>query len=119
MDKKNTDDLQQDGCKLQVGGNDTTQSEKRNGSIAEAAPSTLEKDTGTSKIKAQSVKVGKTQSGPLVPGTVVGHYLPERGRPFERYAVIFILHLCFCSYVGLCLEVLEKMEWNGKGWDKM
>lgn len=79
LDKNNSDNLQQDG----LGGNDVPLSEKRNGSIAEATPS--EKDFGTSKVKTQSVKAGKAQSGPLVPGTVLGHYLPERGRLFDRF----------------------------------
>ncbi|XP_027367587.1 serine/threonine-protein kinase BLUS1-like [Abrus precatorius] len=85
--KKNSDKLQQDEFTLQVGrfSNDISQSEKRNGSIAEATSSTSEKDVGTSKVKIQSVKLGKTQSGPLVPGSVLGHSLPERGRAFERF----------------------------------
>ncbi|KAI5394840.1 serine/threonine-protein kinase BLUS1 isoform X1 [Lathyrus oleraceus] len=85
VDKRHSDNSQQDESTLQVGGNDVPQSDKRNGLIAEATASTSEKDVGTSKIKTQAVKVGKTQSGPLVPGTVLGHYLPERGRLFERF----------------------------------
>ncbi|CAK8572203.1 unnamed protein product [Lathyrus sativus] len=85
VDKRNSDNSQHDESTLQVGGNDVPQSDKRNGLIAEATTSTSEKDVGTSKIKTQAVKVGKTQSGPLVPGTVLGHYLPERGRLFERF----------------------------------
>jgi len=77
--------LQQDEFAVQVGSNDIPQSEKRNGSVAEATTSsTLENDIGTSKIKSQSVKLGKTQSGPLVPGSVLGHSLSEKGRAFER-----------------------------------
>ncbi|XP_014513537.1 serine/threonine-protein kinase BLUS1 [Vigna radiata var. radiata] len=85
MDKKNSNNLQQDEFAVQVGSNDIPQSEKRNGSVAEATSSTLENDTGTSKIKSQSVKLGKTQSGPLVPGSVLGHSLSEKGRAFERF----------------------------------
>ncbi|XP_004495505.1 uncharacterized protein [Cicer arietinum] len=85
VDIRNSDNLQQDESALQVGGNDVQQSDKRNGSIAEAAPSTSEKDMGTSKIRTQSMKIGKTQSGPLMPGAVLGSYLPERGRLFERF----------------------------------
>ncbi|XP_058770678.1 serine/threonine-protein kinase BLUS1-like [Vicia villosa] len=85
VDQRNSDNAQQDESTLQVGGNEVSQSDKRNGLIAEASASTSEKDVGTSKIKTQAVKVGKTQSGPLVPGTVLGHYLPERGRLFERF----------------------------------
>ncbi|PNY10625.1 serine/threonine-protein kinase fray2-like protein [Trifolium pratense] len=83
VEKRNSDNSQQDDFTLQVGDNDVPQSDKVNGSIAEATTSTSEKDVGTSKIKTQPVKFGKTQSGPLVPGTVLGHYLPERGRLFE------------------------------------
>lgn len=95
MDIRNSDNLQQDESALQVGGNDVQQSDKRNGSIAEAAPSTSEKDMGTSKIRTQSMKIGKTQSGPLMPGAVLGSYLPERGRLFERYIAYFIAYICF------------------------
>ncbi|KAK6646171.1 hypothetical protein PHAVU_L005401 [Phaseolus vulgaris] len=85
LDKKNSKNLQQDEFALQVGSNDIPQSEKRNGSVAEATSSTSENDMGTSKIKSQSVKLGKTQSGPLVPGSVLGHSLSEKGRAFERF----------------------------------
>ncbi|TKY52015.1 Serine/threonine-protein kinase fray2 [Spatholobus suberectus] len=85
VDKKNSNNLQQDVVTLQVGSNYIPQSEKRNGSVAEATSSTLEKDVGTSKVKTQSVKLGKTQSGPLMPGSVLGHSLSERGRAFERF----------------------------------
>lgn len=114
MDKKNSDNLQQDG----LGGNDVSQSEKRNGSIAEATPSTLEKDIGTSKVKTQSVKAGKAQSGPLVPGTVLGHYLPERGRLFDRYIFILYLFLFLC-WVLFGSSGENVMERKGKGWDEM
>ncbi|KAK7278317.1 hypothetical protein RJT34_23344 [Clitoria ternatea] len=83
--KRNSDNLQQDEFTFQEGKNDMPQSEKRNGSISEATPSTLEKDVGTSKVKMQSVKVGKTQSGPLVPASVIGHSSSEKGRAFERF----------------------------------
>lgn len=99
MGKKHSDNLQQDEFKLKVGGNDIPQSEKRNGSIAEATPSTVEKDMGTSKIKTQPEKMRKTQSGPLVPGIVHGHSLPERGRPFERYVV-------FSDYISVFFLLL-------------
>lgn len=66
---------------------------KRNGSIAEATASTSDKDMGTSKTKTQSVKSRQTQSGPLVPGTVIGHSLSERGRASERYIISYCL--CF------------------------
>ncbi|KAK7344102.1 hypothetical protein VNO77_13365 [Canavalia gladiata] len=87
MGKKNSDNLQQDKFTLQVGSssNEIPQSEKRNGSIAEATPSTSEKDVGTSKGKTQSAKLGKTQSGPLMPGSALGHSIPDRGRVFERF----------------------------------
>ncbi|KAL5068493.1 hypothetical protein RYX36_019380 [Vicia faba] len=85
VDKRNSDNSQQDESTLQVGGNDVPHNDKINGLVAEATESTSEKDVGTSKIKTQAVKAGKTQSGPLVPGTVLGHYLPERGRLFERF----------------------------------
>ncbi|KAK7260704.1 hypothetical protein RIF29_26971 [Crotalaria pallida] len=55
---------------------------RRNGSLAEAT-STIEKDVGMSKIKTQSAKSRQTQSGPLVPGTVISHSSAEKGRPFE------------------------------------
>ncbi|CAJ1976348.1 unnamed protein product [Sphenostylis stenocarpa] len=83
--RKNSNNFQQDEFALQVGSNDIPQSEKRNGSVAEATPSTSENDVGTSNVKTQSVKLGKTQSGPLVPGAVLGHSLSERGRAFERF----------------------------------
>ncbi|KAL2600942.1 hypothetical protein AAZV13_10G140100 [Glycine max] len=85
VDKKNSNNLQQDEFTSQVGSNDIPKSEKRNGSVAEATPSTLENDVGTSKVKTQSVKLGKTQSGPLMPGLVLGHSSSERGRTFERF----------------------------------
>uniref|UniRef100_A0A0R0GGQ5 Protein kinase domain-containing protein n=1 Tax=Glycine max TaxID=3847 RepID=A0A0R0GGQ5_SOYBN len=57
---------------------------KRNGSITEATTSTLEKDIGMCKIKGQSRKIRQTQSGPLLPGTVLSHSALERGRTLER-----------------------------------
>ncbi|MED6175260.1 hypothetical protein PIB30_076780 [Stylosanthes scabra] len=69
---------------LEVGGSHTSQNEKRNGLLAEASPSTQDKDTGMSKTKTQSTRIRKTQSGPLVPGMVLGHSLPDRGSTFER-----------------------------------
>ncbi|XP_061346970.1 serine/threonine-protein kinase BLUS1-like isoform X2 [Gastrolobium bilobum] len=83
--KKYSDNLQQDEFTLQVGGNDIPQNEKRNGLIAEATPSISEKDMGISRVKTQSLKTCKTQSGPLVPGAVLGHSIPDRGRAFERF----------------------------------
>ncbi|KAL2325252.1 hypothetical protein Fmac_024310 [Flemingia macrophylla] len=84
VDKKNSNNLQQDEFMAQVGSSNIPQSEKRNGSVAEATPSTSDKDAGASKVKTQSGKLGKTHSGPLVPGSVLGHSLPERGRVLER-----------------------------------
>lgn len=110
MDKRHSDNSQQDESTLQVGGNDVPQSDKRNGLIAEATASTSEKDVGTSKIKTQAVKVGKTQSGPLVPGTVLGHYLPERGRLFERYVLYCILYHCYLFLNWVIFGSFR--EWN-------
>lgn len=62
---------------------------KRNGSVSEATTSTSEKDIGTSKNRSQPVKSRQTQSGPLVPGAVIGHSLSERVRSSERYIVFF------------------------------
>lgn len=100
MDKKNSDNSQQDEFTLEVGGNDTPQSEKRNGLVAEATPSTLEKDAGTSKTKTQSMRIRKTQSGPLVPGTVLGHSLPDRGSTFERYISFSYYIFVFALILG-------------------
>ncbi|KAI4326785.1 hypothetical protein L6164_019320 [Bauhinia variegata] len=107
--KKNSDKTPQDELTSQLRGNDIQQSEylnkkgkipendflesggpkniiwKRNGSNTEATTSTTEKDTVPSMIKSQSLKNRQTQSGPLMPGTVLGHSLSERGRPFERF----------------------------------
>lgn len=113
MDKKNSKNLQQDAFTSQVGSsNDVPQSEKRNGSLAEVTPSTSEKDVGTSKVKTQSVKLGKTQSGPLMPGTVLGLSLPERGRAFERY-IVFSYYIFIVVLILGCYWKFE-MEWNGK-----
>ncbi|KAG4958203.1 hypothetical protein JHK87_034836 [Glycine soja] len=62
---------------------------KRNGSITEATTSTLEKDIGMCKIKGQSRKIRQTQSGPLLPGTVLSHSALERGRTLERSCYSF------------------------------
>ncbi|XP_019431254.1 PREDICTED: serine/threonine-protein kinase 4-like isoform X2 [Lupinus angustifolius] len=83
--KMNSDNLQQDEFMLQVGGNDIPQIEKKNGLIVETIPSILEKDMGTSKIKSQPLKIGKTRSGPLMPSMILSHSLPERGHAFERF----------------------------------
>ncbi|XP_028774684.1 serine/threonine-protein kinase fray2 isoform X2 [Neltuma alba] len=107
--KKNLDNLPQDEFTSLPDSNDVRQSEsldqrgkivesnlpelgsskniiwKRNGSVAEATASTLEKDIGTSKTRSQSLKSRQTQSGPLVPGTVIGHSLSERVRTSERF----------------------------------
>ncbi|KAK7306850.1 hypothetical protein VNO77_44810 [Canavalia gladiata] len=57
---------------------------KRNESITEATTSSVEKNIGTGKIKGQPVKSRQTQSGPLLPGTVLSPSSLERGRTLER-----------------------------------
>lgn len=123
MGEKNSVNSQQDEFTLQVGGNDITQSDKRNESIVEATSTTLEKDMETSKVKTP-VKIVKTQSGPLVPGTVLSHSFSERGRAFERYIVfsyyiftfVLVLGYIFGSFRENHGKALDIREWSGMEW---
>ncbi|XP_057967422.1 serine/threonine-protein kinase BLUS1-like isoform X2 [Malania oleifera] len=48
-------------------------------------PSTSDKEMVSSKTRTQSLKSRQTQSGPLMPGVVLGNSLSERGRISERW----------------------------------
>ncbi|XP_051145147.1 uncharacterized protein LOC127261043 isoform X2 [Andrographis paniculata] len=56
---------------------------KRSGSITDLTQPMVEKDT-TTKIRNQTGRPRQTQSGPLAPGTVLSHSIPERPRNLER-----------------------------------
>jgi len=66
---------------------------ERNGSISEAMTSNVEKDIIMTKIKGQMVKSRQTQSGPLLPVTVLSHSRSERGRTSQRYFIFFVSYL--------------------------
>ncbi|KAL2524902.1 Protein kinase superfamily protein [Abeliophyllum distichum] len=53
----------------------------------ELPPPILEKDTAQSKTRIQMAKARETQSGPLMPGTVLSHSMSERARYLERYEI--------------------------------
>ncbi|XP_027931915.1 serine/threonine-protein kinase BLUS1-like isoform X3 [Vigna unguiculata] len=57
---------------------------KRNGSTSEAMTSNIQKDIIMSKIRGQTVKTRQTQSGPLLPVTVLNHFKSEREQTSER-----------------------------------
>lgn len=59
-------------------------SQDRNGSSIELMPSISEKEVTQPKSKTETVKSRQTQSGPLMPGMVLGHSLSERVRTSER-----------------------------------
>lgn len=58
---------------------------KRNGTSNEAEASTSGQDIVQGKTKTQLPKGRQTQSGPLLPGTVLSHSLSERVRGSERF----------------------------------
>ncbi|XP_071917301.1 uncharacterized protein [Coffea arabica] len=57
---------------------------RKNGSKTELPPPISEKDSLLAKSRPQTVKGRQTQSGPLMPGMVVGQSIPERARTSER-----------------------------------
>ncbi|KAK4400251.1 Serine/threonine-protein kinase fray2 [Sesamum angolense] len=57
---------------------------KKSASKAELLPPILEKDAAQAKTKSQTGRPRQTQSGPLMPGTVLSHSLSERTRQLER-----------------------------------
>ncbi|XP_011070376.1 serine/threonine-protein kinase BLUS1 [Sesamum indicum] len=57
---------------------------KKSASKAELLPPMLEKDAAQAKTKNQTGRPRQTQSGPLMPGTVLSHSLSERTRKLER-----------------------------------
>ncbi|XP_040986745.1 serine/threonine-protein kinase BLUS1-like isoform X2 [Juglans microcarpa x Juglans regia] len=70
-------DLLESGCQEKVGW-------KKDVSSPEASSSMTEKEMLQAKTKAQMLKIRHTQSGPLMPGAVLGHSLSERGQSSER-----------------------------------
>ncbi|XP_040986746.1 serine/threonine-protein kinase BLUS1-like isoform X3 [Juglans microcarpa x Juglans regia] len=71
-------DLLESGCQEKVGW-------KKDVSSPEASSSMTEKEMLQAKTKAQMLKIRHTQSGPLMPGAVLGHSLSERGQSSERF----------------------------------
>ncbi|KAL0296404.1 UNVERIFIED_CONTAM: Serine/threonine-protein kinase fray2 [Sesamum radiatum] len=57
---------------------------KKSASKAELLPPMVEKDAAQAKTKHQTGRPRQTQSGPLMPGTVLSHSLSERTRKLER-----------------------------------
>ncbi|KAL0372910.1 UNVERIFIED_CONTAM: Serine/threonine-protein kinase fray2 [Sesamum calycinum] len=57
---------------------------KKSASKAELLPPMVEKDAAQAKTKNQTGRPRQTQSGPLMPGTVLSHSLSERTRKLER-----------------------------------
>ena len=51
--------------------------------------SNIQKDIIMSKIRGQTVKTRQTQSGPLLPVTVLNHFKSEREQTSERYLILF------------------------------
>lgn len=71
---------------------DLTESDKgkagmrKSGSRTDLTQVMVEKDSA-SKIRNQTNRSRQTQSGPLMPGTVLSQSLSERARNFERFLV--------------------------------
>ncbi|KAL3499160.1 hypothetical protein ACH5RR_038253 [Cinchona calisaya] len=83
------DDCQSGGVKLSESeisesDNQGKFSLRKNGSKTELPPPVSEKDSPLAKYRPQTVKSRQTQSGPLVPGIIVGQSVPERVRNSER-----------------------------------
>lgn len=60
---------------------------KKSDSLSELPPSLVEKDGAHAKTRNQTGRARQTQSGPLMPGTVLSHSQSERARNFERFEV--------------------------------
>ncbi|KAF5478010.1 hypothetical protein F2P56_004604 [Juglans regia] len=75
--KNRESDLLESGCQEKIGW-------KEDVSSPEASSSMTEKEMLQAKTKAQMLKIRHTQSGPLMPGAVLGHSLSERGQSSER-----------------------------------
>lgn len=63
---------------------------KKNGLKTELPPPGSEKDLMTSKIRTQTGKTRQSQSGPLMPGVVLGQSIPVRN--LERFIRIYYIH---------------------------
>ncbi|PIN07232.1 Ste20-like serine/threonine protein kinase [Handroanthus impetiginosus] len=59
---------------------------QKSGSKAELPPPT-DRDAAQSRIRTQMGKGRQSQSGPLMPGTVLSHSLSDRTRNLERYEI--------------------------------
>ncbi|KAK4423119.1 Serine/threonine-protein kinase fray2 [Sesamum alatum] len=77
--------------KEKVSASDLTESDnqgknglKKSASKAELPPPVQEKDVAQAKTRNQTGRPRQTQSGPLMPGTVLSHSLSERTRNLER-----------------------------------
>ena len=87
---------------------------RKNGSKTELPPPISEKDSLLAKSRPQTVKGRQTQSGPLMPGMVVGQSIPERARTSER-CMTFSHCFIFSVYADLILEkskMLKLFQYN-------
>jgi len=75
-----------EGDMLKAGFQETT-GWKRNGTSTETEASTSGQDSVQGKTKTQMPKGRQTQSGPLLPGTVLSHSLSERVRGSDRFVL--------------------------------
>ena len=76
-------------CDVQESGYNEKMGWKKNASSTEAmtSVSTAEKETVTTKIRLQAVKVRQTYSGPIMPTAVLTHSVSERARVSERFVI--------------------------------
>lgn len=58
-------------------------------------PPTVDKEAAQVKTRNQTGRSRQTQSGPLVPGSVLSHSLSERARNIERCVTNILLHLVY------------------------
>lgn len=64
---------------------------KKNGSKTELPPLTSDKDVVQTKTRNQTGKPRQSQSGPLMPGTVLSHSTSERARNIERFLCLYYI----------------------------
>lgn len=64
---------------------------KKNGSKTELPPLTSDKDVVQTKTRNLTGKPRQSQSGPLMPGTVLSHSTAERARNIERFLCLYYI----------------------------
>lgn len=77
---------------------------KKNDSKPEMPPSMVEKEAAQAKIRNQTFITRQTQSGPLMPGSVLSHSQSERMRNLERFDNFFLFASSYLFIFVMCRQ---------------